>query len=294
MSQMKNKHLSFLYSKNFNNKLINSLPGIFYLYEKIGEEYFLKRWNDNYETDLGYPKESILNMQPHFFFSEEEYKKAEEAIRQIFTSGTVRAEIKTKHKNGKQIPYYYEGYQFEDMGRIFFMGVGIDISAKFELEQKHKLERKKNRKATEKLEAQNRELVTTAIQNNKTNKIVETTLKRINRILKEQKGKEIFNELSCIRKDLELQISQQDDWEIFRLRFTKVHKHFFTKLKEKHPLLTKSELKFCAYLRINLSSYQISSVLNITKESINKIRYRIRKKLTLLTKDSLEDYISKI
>ncbi len=284
----KNKDLTFLYSKNFNNKLINSLPGIFYLYEKIGTEYFLKRWNDNYETDLGYPKESILNMQPHFFFAEEEYKKAEEAIRQIFISGKVRVEIKTTHKSGKQIPYYYEGYQFEDMGRTFFMGVGIDVSAKFELKKKHKLERKKKRKVIEKLDAKNRELVTATIQ------IVKTTLKRINGILNEQKGIENFNELKSIRKELELQNSQQEDWEIFKLQFTKVHKHFFTNLKEKHPLLTKSELKFCAYLRINLSSHQISSILNITKESINKVRYRIRKKLNLATKDSLENYISKI
>jgi len=294
MNQTENKYkdLSFLYSKRFNNKLINSLPGIFYLYEKIGDEYFLKRWNDNYETDLGYPKESILNMQPHQFFTKKEYKKVEKAIMQIFNTGTVQVEIYTTHKNGQQIPYYYEGYQFEDKGRKFFMGVGIDISSRYALEKKNKREHKKKLKAKERLNANKRELITTAIQNNRTNKIVETTLKRIDKILEEQKGIEIFNELSYIRKNLDLQISQKDDWEIFKLQFTKVHKQFFKKLKEKHPSLTKSELKFCAFLRINLSSHQISSVLNITKESINKIRYRVRKKLNLSTKDSLEDYIA--
>ncbi len=102
----------------------------------------------------------------------------------------------------------------------------------------------------------------------------------------------ICDDLNVIKQELNLQISQQDNWEVFKLRFKEVHKDFFNNLKDKHPDLTKSELKFCAYLRIHLSSSQISRVLHITNEAIKKSRYRIRKKLKLSPKDSLEDYIA--
>lgn len=54
------------------------------------------------------------------------------------------------------------------------------------------------------------------------------------------------------------------------MRFTVVHKDFFDKLRVIHPTLSKSELKFCAYLKIHLDSSQIASVLSITNEGIKK------------------------
>ena len=100
----------FLNSKRFYKELINKLPGIFYLYEKVGDDFFLKKWNDNYELDLGYPQDEIYNWQPQRFFTDKEYKKAEKAIMQIFTTGSVQVELYTTHNNGQQIPYFYEGY----------------------------------------------------------------------------------------------------------------------------------------------------------------------------------------
>ena len=84
----------------------------------------------------------------------------------------------------------------------------------------------------------------------------------------------------------------QDNWEIFKLRFKEVHIDFFNNIKAEHPNLTKAELKYCAYLKIYLSTARIMSIHNVTKEAIKKTRYRIRKKFKLSPKDSLEDYIA--
>ena len=287
------KERLFINAKDFSNKLINSLPGIFYVYEKVGYKFFLKRWNDNLETNLGYSGEELLNMQPYQFFTKKEYIKVEKAIMQIFTSGNTQIKASIIHKNGRQIPYFYEAYKFEDKGRLYFMGVGLDISIQHALEQKQKQQAREKRKAKELLDANKRELVATALQISKTSRINEYALKRIDALLEKQTKTEIYEDLINIRKNLKLQSTEQDNWEIFKLRFREVHKDFFNILKAKHPSLTKSELKFCAYLRIHLSSHQISSVLNVTNEGIKKTRYRIRKKLNLLPKDSLEDYIAK-
>ena len=287
------KEKLFINAKEFSNKLINSLPGIFYLYEKIDGNFFLKRWNNNLESNLGYSAEELLNMQPYQFFTKEVYQEVEKAIMQIFITGSVQIKAPMLFKYGNEIPYLFEAYLFEDKNSLYFMGVGLDISIQHDLEQKQKRQKREKRKAKKILDANKRELVTTALQISKTSKIIEYTLKRIDELLKKQTDTEIYNDLIDIRKDLKLQSTTQDNWEVFKLRFREVHKDFFSKLKEKHPALSKSELKFCAYLRIHLSSSQISSTLNVTNEAIKKTRYRIRKKLDLSPKDSLEDYVVK-
>lgn len=291
------KEKIFINAKSFNKKLIDNLPGIFYLYEKIDDKFFLKKWNKNYTYDLGYQDDELLNVQPQKFFSEKEYKKAKEAIAQIFTTGSVKVEIYTTHKNGKQIPYFYQGYHFEDRGKTYFMGVGIDISTRYALEEERKLQKIEKRKAKEISDANKRELVVTALQISKTSKIIEYALKQIDGIIEKHEESElnieIFNDLITIKNELKSQIIQQNNWEVYKLRFIKVHKNFFNDLKTEHPSITKTELKFCSYLKIQLSTSEISSTLNITKEAIKKTRYRIRKKLELLPNDSLEDYIAK-
>ncbi len=283
----------FFNAKEFSNKLINSLPGIFYVYEKVGDKFFLKRWNKNLESNLGYPGEELLNMQPYQFFTKKDYIKVEQAIMQVFTTGVAQVKAPIIHKDGQKILYLYQAYIFEDKGREYFMGVGMDMSVQDALERKHQRQEREKRKAKEKSDANKRELIATALQISKTSKIIESTLRSINELLEKCPVTEICDDLINIRKDLELESTEQDNWEIFKLRFTEVHKYFFNNLKAKHPALTKSELKFCAYLRINLSSSQISTALHVTNEAIRKTRYRIRKKLNLLRTDSLEDYISK-
>ena len=283
----------FLNTKRFYQELFSKLPGIFYLYEKVGDKFFLKKCNNNYELDLGYSLDEIYNWQPHQFFTDKEYKKAEEAIMQIFTAGSVQVEIYTTHKNGRQIPYFYEGFLFEDSGRSYFMGVGIDISSQYALKKQQKWQKKEKKKAQLSLEANKRELVATALYISKTDKKIIDVQKKIDKLREKYKESSISDDLNTLKKSLILQSSEQDNWEVFKLQLTEVHKHFFSKLTTKHPALTKSEIKFCAYLHIHLSSSQISSVLNISKEGIKKARYRIRKKLNLTPKDSLEDYISK-
>jgi len=277
----------------FNSKLINSMPGLFYAYEKVGEKFFLKKWNKNYNIDLGYPEEELLNKEAHEFFSKNEYEKVKVGVAEVFTSGKAQVEYYTLHKSGKQIPYFYEAYPFEDKGRHYFIGVGLDISDRYAFEKKQKHQKKQKREAKDLLDANERELITTALQISKTSKIIENTLKHIDKLLAKHSESDVCNDLVSIGQELRLQNAEQDNWEIFSLRFTKVHTDFFDKLKAKHSLLTKTELRFCAYLRIHLSSSQIASVLSITNEGIKKSRYRIRKKLELSRKDSLEDYISK-
>jgi ligand-binding sensor domain-containing protein/DNA-binding CsgD family transcriptional regulator len=82
-----------------------------------------------------------------------------------------------------------------------------------------------------------------------------------------------------------------EDWDRFALYFDQVHNNFLTILKTKYPQLSPTDLKLCAYLRLNLSSKEIAHILNISLKGVEVSRYRVRKKLNLPTETNLYDFL---
>ncbi|MGW1454390.1 helix-turn-helix transcriptional regulator [Salegentibacter agarivorans] len=76
--------------------------------------------------------------------------------------------------------------------------------------------------------------------------------------------------------------------------FEKVYPNFTSTLQKVIPSITSNELKLCALLRMNLSAKEVSDILNITPESVNKARYRLRKKIGLQAKDDLDIFLLNI
>ncbi|MGV0997462.1 tetratricopeptide repeat protein [Empedobacter falsenii] len=77
------------------------------------------------------------------------------------------------------------------------------------------------------------------------------------------------------------QKKDQDVWTEFETHFTKVHPDFYSRLNQQFPDLTPNEKKLCAFLKLNLSTKEISA---ITYQSVNSImvsRTRLRKKLNI-------------
>ena len=81
------------------------------------------------------------------------------------------------------------------------------------------------------------------------------------------------------------------NWEEFAVHFDKVHSDFLVSLKSQYPNLTPSELKLCAYLRLNLSSKEIAQIMNITIKSVELGRYRLRKKLQIPSEVNLFNFL---
>jgi len=72
----------------------------------------------------------------------------------------------------------------------------------------------------------------------------------------------------------------------FSVQFNENNYDFYNKLIEEFPTLTKSELKLCAYLRLNMSTKEITTLTGQTIETLDKARYRLRKKLGLTNVNS--------
>lgn len=86
-------------------------------------------------------------------------------------------------------------------------------------------------------------------------------------------------------------IEDEHEWEIFEQLYNEAHGDFFKRLKEEYPQLTPSDLRLCAYLRMNLSSKEIAPLLNISVRGVEERRYRLRKRLDLSTDQNLTELI---
>jgi len=87
-------------------------------------------------------------------------------------------------------------------------------------------------------------------------------------------------------------ILTQDDWIKFKKQFIKLYPFFFTNLKVKGILLTKSEERLLALEYLNLNSEEIATKLGISDRSVIMSRYRLRKKIKAPKNIPILEYIN--
>lgn len=86
-------------------------------------------------------------------------------------------------------------------------------------------------------------------------------------------------------------ISSDDDWEIFQQNFDLIHENFFRHIKGNYTDVTAHDLKLCAFIRLNLSTKEIASLLNITVRGVEAARYRLRKKFRIPAEKNLTEFL---
>ncbi|MCA0933863.1 two component regulator three y domain-containing protein [Lutimonas saemankumensis] len=155
------------------------------------------------------------------------------------------------------------------------------------MESRQEIMKLKNDQLKNELESKNRELATTAMSLINKNEL----LLGIKQDLMQLDDKASRDE---VIKVVDSNLSNNNDWEFFKEAFNNADKDFLNKMKKKHPELTANDLKFCAFLRLNLSSKEIAPLLNISVRSVEIKRYRLRKKMRLDHSENLIDYILEI
>ena len=83
------------------------------------------------------------------------------------------------------------------------------------------------------------------------------------------------------RKELELKIDQ-------------THQEFINRLKKRFPTLTKTEIRLCSLLLLELTTKEIASIMNIEPSSVKMSRNRLRKKLNLTGNIDITGFLSEI
>jgi PAS domain S-box-containing protein len=120
-------------ARDLSDKLIDSLPGVFYFYDETGK--FI-RWNKQFEIVTEYLGEEIAQMHPIDFFEDEEKNIIIDCIERVLAEGVsnVQANFVTKHN--RKIPYFFKAVLLNYEGKRCILGNGIDITERIEAEEK--------------------------------------------------------------------------------------------------------------------------------------------------------------
>ena len=108
---------------------------------------------------------------------------------------------------------------------------------------------------------------------------------------KHRKGSISQSDMQSMLTQLGANADSDNFWELYQNNFNLIHKNFFKNLKEKYPSLTPSDLRFCALLRLNLSTKDIAKFTQLSVRGVEGARYRLRKKFNLDEGTSLIDFL---
>ena len=125
-----------LKEKDFSESVINSLPGVFYLFDHTGK--FL-RWNRHLEYVSGYSPEEISRMHPLDLIAAEDRELVGRKIQEAFTKGMVDVEASLATRDGMRIPNYFTGVRIIIDEVPCLLGMGVDISERKRAEDESRL-----------------------------------------------------------------------------------------------------------------------------------------------------------
>jgi len=161
-------------------------------------------------------------------------------------------------------------------GLLLFLFIIIFVLIK--IKQRAKKALNEQQRLKNELEVKNKELTTDVMTMMKKNDMLTTVSNKLSNVKNNINDERIKNELDKISRDI-LKAVDKEVFKEFEFRFKQVHNDFFDKLLKQYPDLTPNELRLCAFLKLNMSSKQISEITRQRISTIETARYRLRKKL---------------
>ena len=152
----------------------------------------------------------------------------------------------------------------------------------------------KEEKLTDEISFKNKEMTIHLMDLTKRNELLADITKELINVSKGAQKEETRNAINKIAVDIE-KATEAKIWEEFILRFKQVHSDFYKNLITKYPDLSPNEQRLCAFLKLNLSTKEISTMTGQGERTIVMARYRLRKKLGIESQDvNLTSFISKV
>ncbi|MBN1514459.1 MAG: PAS domain S-box protein [Phycisphaerae bacterium] len=134
LTDRKRAETELLAEKQFTEKLLESLPGIFFLYDSTCH---LKRWNKAHETAMGFTADELRD-----WYIADWHETPEDAavgmalVKSVLDTGVGGAfETTLVNKKGRFVPYLINIARLMTPDGPFMMGVGIDITERRRIEE---------------------------------------------------------------------------------------------------------------------------------------------------------------
>jgi DNA-binding CsgD family transcriptional regulator len=149
-----------------------------------------------------------------------------------------------------------------------------------------------NAKLEKEIEFKRKEQMGIAISIIQKNQFLEKLKAKIDKIILKP---EVNTEELILLKTLILEnLSIDKEREKFNIYVNELNTDFYLRLSNRYPGLSENEQRLTALIRLNLSSKEIASILNISTKSVEVNRHRLRKKMHLKREENLTELISKL
>ena len=161
-----------------------------------------------------------------------------------------------------------------------------------EMKAQQEISQLKEEKLRTQIDSQNRELSSFSLNMVQKNQVFSTLKEQLERLqVFSVENENLAQRLKELLKVIKNNLNADADWEKFKLHFEQVHPQFFKKIQDLSTEISGKELKFCAYLKLNLDTKEIANLLDMTVRSVESYKYRIKKKLNLEEESNLQDYL---
>lgn len=161
-------------------------------------------------------------------------------------------------------------------------------------QEQYKQEILRNKNLETELQNKNNELMIQISAVVRRNQAIQSFLTELD-AQKEQLGdrypNKLYKKLQKLMKDA---LEDKEDWLLFEAYFKHAHQHFLEILQQRFPDLTTGDLRICCLLRMNMSTKEIASLLNISVRSVELRRYRLRKRMGLENEINLVEFLMKL
>ena len=138
------------------------------------------------------------------------------------------------------------------------------------------------------IENRNRKLSAKALYLSDRNEMIEEIVTYLSKKPKYSTDKTLSEYVRSLKNNLRT----DNEWNNFITHFEEVNHGFLMRLKELHPTLTANDIRFIAYIYMNLTIKEMASILNITIVACKKRKERLAAKMDIPKDLDLFDYIS--
>ncbi|MFA8449975.1 MAG: tetratricopeptide repeat protein [Bacteroidales bacterium] len=160
-------------------------------------------------------------------------------------------------------------------------------------QQKLELLKKEKEFLKEQLFSSQNQLHKLALQINWKNEFISAINDKMRATRTEKNSKKIIQEISSLVAQISNSLAIEKERSEFNELVEKLHSNFIDKLSNKYSL-TKDEKRLATYLKLNLSSKEMSVLFDISSKSVDMKRYRLRKKIDIPVETKLSDFFKEI
>lgn len=126
------------------------------------------------------------------------------------------------------------------------------------------------------------------------NNILSNLKNEIEKLKQKPEGELKYSDLNTLKLLIIESLNIENERKSFHKYIEDLNSTFYKNLEKKYPGLTPNEKRLCSLLRLDLTSKEMASILNLSPKSVEINRYRLRKKMQIKKNQKLSKIIRKL